>query len=133
MESGQLVLIGRCSKIFLKINDFLFVIRDYLIRNRRQVGVPIIQESSFPVHQPYALSVEKDIVPFEYVVVTRHHLHIVMRVNCGHFRIPGEELLAFGFGEYVRSLKLLEVSVRGGAFVEQERACCVERSSAKRR
>jgi len=42
MESGELVPIGRRSKIFLKIDHFLFVIRDYLIRNHRQVGIPIV-------------------------------------------------------------------------------------------
>jgi hypothetical protein len=58
------------------------------------------------------LSVEKDIVRLEQVVVTRHHLQIVMWVDRGHFRVPGEELLALGFGEYVRSLKFLKERIR---------------------
>jgi hypothetical protein len=78
------------------------------------------------------LSVEKDIVGLEQVVVTRHHLRILMRVNRGQFRIPGEELLAFGDGKYVRSPKRLEVSVQRRSFVEQERARGVERSSVER-
>jgi len=32
------MLIGRCSKIFPKINHFLLVIRGYLIPNRCQVA-----------------------------------------------------------------------------------------------
>jgi 2-phosphoglycerate kinase len=60
MESGQLVRIGRRSKIFLQINQFLFVIHDYLIRNHRKVGIPVVQKRRFPVHQPYAVSVKKD-------------------------------------------------------------------------
>src|ERR1017187_3576362 len=121
-ESGQLVLIRRLSKILLKINPFLRVIGDDQIRNDRQVGIPIVQESSFPVHQPYAVSVEKDIVRLEQVVVTRHHVRIVTRVNRSQLRVPGEEFLAFTLRENVRRLKPLDESVHGSPFVDQEHA-----------
>lgn len=47
----QNTLIG-LSKILLKINPFLCVIGDDQTRNDRQVGIPVVQESSFLVHQP---------------------------------------------------------------------------------
>ena len=46
----------------MKISHFLFVVRDYLIRDHCQVGIAIVEESSLPVHQPYVLSVEQDII-----------------------------------------------------------------------
>lgn len=49
--------------------------------NDRQFGIPIVEESSFPDHQPDAVSVEKDIVWLEQVVVARHHTRIVMWVD----------------------------------------------------
>ncbi|MDZ4801041.1 MAG: hypothetical protein SGI92_23020 [Bryobacteraceae bacterium] len=33
---------GAAPKYSLKIDHFLFVIRDYLIRNHRQIGIPIV-------------------------------------------------------------------------------------------
>jgi hypothetical protein len=65
MKSGQLVLVGGDFEIFLEKSRFLFLVRDYLIRNHSQVGIWIVQESNFPVHQPNALSIEKDIVGLE--------------------------------------------------------------------
>src|SRR4051812_44886646 len=120
MESGQLVPIGRGSKILPKKHRFLFIIRDYVICSDRQIGISIIQKGSFPVHQPYAFSVGEDIVRLEQVVVTRHHLRIVIRVNRGYFRVPCQELALYRGGEYVRSFTLLEESVQGRSFVDQE-------------
>jgi hypothetical protein len=116
-ESGELVLIRRLSKIFLKINPFLCVIGDDQIRNDGQVGIPIVQESSFPVHQPNAVSVEKDIVRLEQVVVTRHHVGIVLRVNRRQLRIPGEKFLPFAFGENGGRLEPPDEFLRGSLFV----------------
>src|SRR5438270_11898068 len=73
-ESCPLVLIRRFSIIFLKISTFFGVISDDQIRGHRQVSILIVQESRFPVHEPYAVSVEEDIVRLEKAVVTRHHV-----------------------------------------------------------
>jgi hypothetical protein len=77
----------------------------------------IVEESSFPVHQTDAVSVEKDIVWLGQVVVTRHHIRIVMWVDRSQLRVPGEKFLAFGFWKNFPRLKPLDESIKGSPFV----------------
>src|ERR1039458_10081870 len=53
------VFTRRFSEIRPKISLFLRTIRDNKIRHDRQISVPVIQESGFPIHQSDAVSVEK--------------------------------------------------------------------------
>src|SRR6266851_7708946 len=70
------VFTRRFSEIRPKISLFLRVIRDNKIRHYRQIEVPVIQESGLPIHQPDAVSVEKDVCGLQ-IVVTRDHVRIV--------------------------------------------------------
>ena len=98
------------SKTFLKINPSLRVVGDDQIRKDREVSIPMLQESSFPVRQPRALSLEKHIVGLKQVVVTRHHVRVVTRVNRRYLRVPSEKFRAFAFWEELRCLEPLDES-----------------------
>ena len=55
VESRGLVFVGQFSEIHLQEQLFFLFVRNNLVRNRRQVGIPIIQESRFPVNEPRRL------------------------------------------------------------------------------
>ncbi len=77
----------RVSKKLLKVSLFLCIIVDDEIRHDRQIRITIVQEGSFPVYEPQALSVEEHVVRFEQVVMTRHHVGLVMRISRSQTRV----------------------------------------------
>lgn len=131
-KSRQMVLIRRLSKILPKISSFLCVIGDHEVRKDRQVEVPIVQESSFPVHQPYALSVKKDVLRL-HIVVARHHVRVVTRVNGGPLGVSSETFLNFVLGKNVRGLKPPDEAGVNGVVIQcfgKRRSACRARSTA---
>ncbi len=121
-EPGSLILVRRLSKILLKVSLFLCTIGDDEIRHDRQIGITIVQEGSFPVDEPQALPVEKHVVRFEQVVVTRHHVGVVMRVSRGQLCVEVKDFVALAFREYVRSLKALDECVQRRPFMHEKHA-----------
>ena len=99
----------------------------------RQVGIPIVLESSLPVYQPQTVAVEEHIVGLEQVVMTRRQIRIEARVNRGHLLVVSEKFPGLVFRQNARRPELLEESVQGRSFVHQERACGIEWGSGKRR
>jgi len=91
-----------------------------------QVGIPIVLESSLPVHQPQTVAVEEHIVRLEQVVMTRRQIRIETRVRRGHLLVTSEKFLGLVFRQNARRPELLQESVQGGSFVQQERACGIE-------
>ena len=68
IQAREPVLTRRFSEIRPKISFFFRIVGDDKIRNHRQIGVPVIQERGFPIHQPDAVSVENYVFRLQVVV-----------------------------------------------------------------
>ena len=91
---------GAAPKILLKISHFLFFIRDDLIRHLlRGPRSDCLRKAASQSTSQTCLAVEKNVIRLEQVVVTRDHLKIVIGISRRQFRMPGEELHAFGLGQ----------------------------------
>jgi len=97
IESGLLVTIRRVTEILLKIKCLLrFVGHDH-VGGRGKVGIPIVLERSFPVHQPETRAVEEHVVRLEQVVMSGRRIGIKTRVDRGHLPAASQEVLGILF------------------------------------
>ena len=64
--------------------------------------------------------------------MTRRQIRIETRANRDHLLVASEKFLGLVFRQNARRPELLEESVQGRSFVQQERACGIEGGSGKR-
>ncbi len=118
-QSRPLILIW-LTKIPLQKQRFFRLIANKHVRNHRQIGITIVQKSCFPIHQPHAASVEKDIVGLEEIVMARNHV-CAMRIHRCDLRISRKQLIALRCWKNIRRLKPSQEFIERSSFIQKKR------------